>query len=132
MNAYLKALGLHIYLAITKKFYIDNGKYLEANAQTIDALEHTQNKEHISLISLCDSAFTVWNTFTSSKEQTINKLEREAIVDEPNEACYMVQGIDSLEVTSDTHLDDCASSSEDNIMDAHALNEELSVVCKNC
>ena len=44
----------------------------------------------------------------------------------------MVQGIDSLEVTSDTHLDNCASSlNNDNAMDAHVLNEELSMFCEN-
>ena len=43
----------------------------------------------------------------------------------------MVQGIDSLEVNSDTHLDDCASSSNDHdSMNAHALNEELSEFCE--
>ena len=35
MSAYLKALGLHVYLATTKKSYIDNDKYLEANPQAI-------------------------------------------------------------------------------------------------
>jgi len=35
MSAYLKALGLHVYLATTKKSYLDNEKYLEANAQVI-------------------------------------------------------------------------------------------------
>jgi len=44
----------------------------------------------------------------------------------------MVQGNDSLEVKSDIHLDDCASSScDDNAMDAHALNEDLSIFCEN-
>ena len=43
----------------------------------------------------------------------------------------MVQGNDSLEVNSDTQLDDCASSSCDDIMDADALNEELSIICEN-
>ena len=44
----------------------------------------------------------------------------------------MVKGNDSLEVTSDTHLDDCANSSNDHdSMDAHALNEELSIFCEN-
>jgi len=32
MSSYLKALELHIYLATTKKSYVDNEKYLEANA----------------------------------------------------------------------------------------------------
>ena len=44
----------------------------------------------------------------------------------------MVQENDSLEVNLDTHLDDSASSSnDDHVMDAHALNEELSMLCEN-
>jgi len=38
MSSYLKALGLHVYLATTLKSYIENGKYLEANAQAMIAL----------------------------------------------------------------------------------------------
>ena len=40
MSAYLKALCLHVYLAITKKSYFGNDKYFEANAQALDALKH--------------------------------------------------------------------------------------------
>ena len=43
----------------------------------------------------------------------------------------MVQGNDSLEVNSETQLDDSASSSDDDYVDADALNEELSIVCEN-
>jgi len=32
MSAYLKALGLHVYLVTTKKTYFGNAKYIEANA----------------------------------------------------------------------------------------------------
>ena len=32
MSAYLKALGLHVYLAIAKKIYFDKNKYIETNA----------------------------------------------------------------------------------------------------
>ena len=39
MSAYLKALGLHVYLATTNKTYFGNAKYSEANAQTLDALK---------------------------------------------------------------------------------------------
>ena len=67
ISAYLKNLGLYVYLA--KKSYIGNDKYLEANTQAIDALKHTLSKEHISLISHCDSAFAVWNTLTSPKNK---------------------------------------------------------------
>ena len=133
MRAYLKALGLHIYLATTKKFYLDNDKHIEVNAQAIDALMHTLSKEQFSLISHYDSAFTVWNTLTSPELQTINYVGKEPFVDDSNETCYMVQGIDSLEVHSDTHIDDSASSSNDDhdSMDAHALNEKLSLFCEN-
>ena len=78
--------------------YVSNDKYLGANAQIINALKHTLSKEHISLISHCDSTFTVWNTLTSPKEQTTNVLEKEFIGDESDQACFMVQGNDSLEV----------------------------------
>ena len=37
---------------------------------------------------------------------------------------------DSLEVNSETQLDDCASSSGDDHMDVNALNEELSMICE--
>ena len=54
MSAYLKALELHVYLVTTKKFYLSKDKYLEANAQAIDALKHTLSKEQISMICHCD------------------------------------------------------------------------------
>ena len=119
-------------LPLSRNHMLINGNYLEANAQAMNALKHTLRKEHLSLISHCDSAFAVWNTLTSLKEQASNNLGGEHIGDDSDEACYMVQGNDSLKVTSDTHLDDCASSScSDDYVDADALNEELSIVCEN-
>ena len=46
MSAYLKALRLYVYLAITigttKKSYVNNGKHLEANTQVMETLKaHT-------------------------------------------------------------------------------------------
>ena len=38
MSMYLKILGMHIYLATTKKSYLDNNKNIEANAQALEAL----------------------------------------------------------------------------------------------
>ena len=70
MSVYLKALGLYVYLVTTKKSYLGNDKYIEANIQALEALRHTLGKEHLSLISHCDSTFTVWNTLTSPKVQT--------------------------------------------------------------
>ena len=51
--------------------------------------------------------------------------------EESDQACFMVQGNDSLEVISKTQLDDSASSSADDYIDADVLNEELSIVCEN-
>ena len=71
----------------------------------------------------------MWNTLISLKEQASNNSERGPIVDEPDQACYMVQGNDSLEINLDSHLDDCASTFNDdhNSADAHMLNKELSL-----
>jgi len=35
MSAYLKTLGFHVYLAVTKKSYLGNSKHIEANAKFI-------------------------------------------------------------------------------------------------
>ena len=42
---YLKTLGMHVYLASTKKSYLDNNKHIEANAQALEALRQTLSKE---------------------------------------------------------------------------------------
>ena len=67
MSAYLKTLGLHVYLATIKKSYLDNDKHMEANAQALVALRHTLSKEYLSMISHCDFDFVVWNILTSPK-----------------------------------------------------------------
>jgi len=36
MSMYLKTLGMHVYLATTKKSYFGKDKYIEANAQVLD------------------------------------------------------------------------------------------------
>ena len=40
MSLYLKALGIHVYLATTNDYYL-NGKNLEANAKALHALKST-------------------------------------------------------------------------------------------
>jgi len=69
LSSYLKALESHVYLTTTKRLYIDNGKYLEANAQAMIALKQTLSKTYLSMISHCDSIFVVWNTLISLEEQ---------------------------------------------------------------
>ena len=101
MSMYLKILGTHVYLANTKKSYLGNSKHIEANAQALEALRCTLNKEYLCIVSHCDSAFAVWNTLTSPKLQTPNIVEKESSKDESEQACYMVQGNDSLEVNSE-------------------------------
>ena len=67
MSIYLKTLGIHVYLATTKKPSLGNDKHIEANALALEALRQALSKEYLSMISHCDSAFTVWNTLTSPK-----------------------------------------------------------------
>ena len=127
---YLKTLGLHVFLAATKKCYLGNGDHIGANAQALEAIRSTLPKEYLLLASNFVSAFAVWNmltTTTTSELQLPNQPEESSGESEP-QLCYTVQGNDSLEVQSETHLDneDCASSSND-FIDPHALNEELSL-----
>ena len=129
MSAYLKTLGLHVYFATTKKTYFVNAKYIEANTQALDAIKQTLSKDYLSMVSHCDSAFAVWNTLISLKLQTMKYVEKKSSEDESDDACYMVQENDSLEVNSDTQLDDCAtiSSNDDHdSMDVDALKQTLS------
>ena len=69
MLMYIKALGFHVYLATTKKSYLDNNKYIEANAQALAALKHTLSEDYLSIISHCDFAFAVWNTLPLSRKE---------------------------------------------------------------
>ena len=46
MSAYLKTIGLHVFLPATKKSYLGNSKHIEANAQILEALRCTLNKEY--------------------------------------------------------------------------------------
>ena len=126
---YLKTLGLHVFLAATKKSYLGNSKHIEANAEALEALRSTLNKEYLCLVSNCDSVFAVWNTLISSKLQLPIQMEDE-YSGEFEQQCYMVQGNDSLEIYSESQLDDSASSSGDDHIDADALNEELFIVCE--
>ena len=96
MSIYLKTLGMHVYLATTKKSYLGNDKYIEANAQALVSLRHTFSKDYLSIVSHCNSTFAVWNTLTSPKLQMTNYVEKESSGNESDETCYMVQGNDSL------------------------------------
>jgi len=134
MSMYLKTLGIHVFLAATKKCYLGNGDHIGANAQALEAIRSTLPKEYLMLASNFDSAFAVWNmltTTTTSKLQLPIQPEEESSGESEPQQCYTVQGNDSLEVQSETQLDSLDSSSScDDHIDAHALNEELSIVCE--
>ena len=68
MSLYLKALGIHVYLAITNDYCL-NDKNLEANAKALHALKSTLNDDYLSRVSNIDSAFVVWNIILSLGEQ---------------------------------------------------------------
>ena len=69
MSMYLKALGIHVYLATIKDLYCLNGKHLEAHTKAIHALKNTLNDDYLCRISNFDSTFIVWNTLVSLSEQ---------------------------------------------------------------
>jgi len=50
MSMYLKILGMHVFLATTKKSYLGNNKHIEANAQALEALRCTLNKEYLCMV----------------------------------------------------------------------------------
>ena len=60
---------MHVYLVTIKKTYFGNDKYIETNAQALDALKHSLSKVYLSMISHCDFTFAVWNTLTSPELQ---------------------------------------------------------------
>ena len=134
MSVYLQALGYKVHLAITKESFLSDSKHIGANALALEAIRSTLPKEYLMHVSNLDSAFAVWNkltTTTTSKLQLPIQPEESSGESEP-QRCYTVQGNDSLEVHSEPHLDcdDSASSSCDENIDPHALNEELSIVCE--
>ena len=65
MSCHLKALGLHVYLAITKESYPNDSKHIEANAISLMALRASLHKEYLHMFSHYDSAFAVWSILTS-------------------------------------------------------------------
>ena len=59
MSIYLQALGYKVHLAITKESYLSDSKHVGANAQALEAIRSTLNKEYLMLASNFDSAFAV-------------------------------------------------------------------------
>ena len=90
MSMYLKALGIHVYIATIKDSYFSNSKYLEANTKVIHALKSTLNDEYLSRVANFDSAFVVWNTIVSLGEQKQYYVGDSDIGSEASNVCYIV------------------------------------------
>ena len=90
---------MHIYLAISKRSYIENGKYLEANAQAMIALKKILNNDYLFRIVNCDFDLAMCNTLIFLEQQLPNDMERESNEDDFDQECFIVQGSDSLEVS---------------------------------
>ena len=130
MCAHLKTLELHVYLAATKESYLGNSKHKKANVQALNALRKSLSKEYLNMFSHCGSTLAVWNILTSPKLQMpINEQEKSS-GEESDQRYFMVQGNDSLEVYLDTQPDYSSSSSCNECMDAHAVNNELAIGCE--
>ena len=66
MSMYLKTLGLHVFLAATKKCYLGNGDHIGANALALEAIRSTLSIDYLIRVSNFDSAFAVWNKLTTT------------------------------------------------------------------
>ena len=107
MSLYLKALGIYVYLATTNNAYCLNGKNIEANAKAIHALKSTLNDEYLSRVYNIDLAFVAWNIITSLGEKDLYYAGSDSDVGiDTSNACYMVQGDNPLEVTTESEVDE--------------------------
>ena len=96
-------LGLHVFLAATKRCYLGDRKHIGANAQALEAIRSTLSNDYLMLVSNLDSTFVVWNKLTTStfKLQMPVQQEEESR-GESDSQCFMAQGNDSLEVSSES------------------------------
>ena len=91
MSIYLQTLGYKVHLAITMESYLSDSKHIGANAQALEAIRSTLNKDYLMHVSNIDSAFAVWNkltTTTSSKLQL--PIQPEESSGESDSQCFMV------------------------------------------
>ena len=97
MSLYLKALGYHVYLAITNNDSCLYGKNIEANTKALNALKSTLDDVYLSRVTNIDSAFVVWNTLLSLGENDQYYAGSDSDVgSDISNKCYMVQVLDLL------------------------------------
>ena len=115
MSLYLKALGIHVYLATIKDSYVNDSK-IEANAKALHAIKSTLNDDYLSRASNIDSAFVAWNTLISLGEKDLYYAGSDSDVgSDVSNKCYMVQGDNPLEVTTESEVDEDNDMSYDEL-----------------
>ena len=110
MSSHLKTLGHLVYQATTKKSYPNDSKHKKANALALKTLRASLDKDLLHVFAHYDSAFTVWSIMTSPELPKIIDRMRRYRRDKSDEHFLMVQGMNSLEVQSDSQIDDSSSS----------------------
>ena len=93
---YLKTLGLHVFLAATKKSYLGNSKHIEANAQALEALRSTLSNDYLMLVSNLDSTFIVWNKLTTSTSKLQMPIQPEESSGDPSHNASWSKGMTPL------------------------------------
>ena len=68
-------------------------------------MKQTLSNDYLSKITNCKAAYAVWNILISLEDHIPNEMEREPSEDDSDQACFMVQGNDSLEVSFEFDLD---------------------------
>ena len=76
MSLFLKALGIHVYLATTNDSYSKN---FEANAKAIHALKSTLNDEYLSRISSIDPVFVILRALSSLLVNKRHMMRRDSM-----------------------------------------------------
>ena len=131
MSCHLKSLGHLVYQATIKESYPNDSKHKKANALAIKTLRASLDKDLLHVFAHYDSAFAIWSILTSPElPKIINKLRRSRR-DKSDEHCLIVQGNDSLEVQSESQLDDSSSSYCYGCLEAQTLNMELATKLDN-
>jgi len=132
MSMFLKALGIHVYLATIKDSYINDSKYIEANAKALHVLKSTLNNDYLSRVSNIDSAFVAWNIITSLGEKDLYYTGSDSDVgSDTSNVCYMVQGDNPLEVTSESEDEDVNMSYDELNTFCQLLLEKYDMIKKD-
>ena len=103
----------------------NSSKHKKANSLALKTLRTSLNEDLLHVFDHYDSAFAVWSILTSPKLLRIINNMRRYRRDMSDEHCLKVQGKDSLEVLSESYLDDSSNSYCYGCLEVQNLNVEL-------